>query len=96
MIAAFKEAGILPGNFYWYANNWHYIKKWMHLKNGDSLNRLNEAQQTALHKLNTTSFEQSDAIMSRCISTAISLTWTEEQVHEKGALFSTVLLKALS
>jgi 8-amino-3,8-dideoxy-alpha-D-manno-octulosonate transaminase len=96
VIAAFKEAGILPGNFYWYANNWHYIKKWMHLKNVQSLNRLNAEQQAGLEKLNTTSFEKSDAIMSRCISTAISLTWTEEQVHEKGALFSTVLLKALS
>ena len=96
VILAFKEAGILPGNFYWYANNWHYIKKWMHLKNGDSLNRLNDAQQAALQKLNTTSFEKSDAIMSKCISTAISLTWTEAQVHEKGALFSAVLVKALS
>ena len=96
VLLAFKEAGILPGNFYWYANNWHYIKKWMHLKNVHSLNNLNEAQQKALHQLNTTSFEKSDAIMSRCISTAISLTWSEAQVHEKGALFSSVLLKALS
>jgi len=95
-LVAFKEAGILPGNFYWYANNWHYIKKWMHLKNVHSLNNLNEAQQKALQQLSTTSFEKSDAIMSRCISTAISLTWTEEQVHEKGALFLATLLKALS
>jgi 8-amino-3,8-dideoxy-alpha-D-manno-octulosonate transaminase len=57
---------------------------------------LNEAQQKALEKLNTTSFEKSDAIMSKCISTAISLTWTEAQVHEKGALFLSVLLKALA
>ena len=95
-LVAFKEAGILPGNFYWYANNWHYIKKWMHLKNVHSLNNLNEAQQKALQQLSTTSFEKSDAIMSRCISTAISLTWTEAQVHEKGALFLATLLKALS
>ena len=96
VLLAFKEVGILPGNFYWYANNWHYIKKWMHLKNVHSLNNLNEAQQKALQQLSTTSFEKSDAIMSRCISTAISLTWTEVQVHEKGALFLATLLKALS
>ena len=96
VILAFKEVGILPGNFYWYANNWHYIKKWMHLKNVQSLNQLNEAQQKALQQLNHTTFEKSDAIMSRCISTAISLTWTEDQVHEKGALFLATLLKALS
>ena len=95
VLLAFKEVGILPGNFYWYANNWHYIKKWMHLKNVHSLNNLNEAQQKALQQLSTTSFEKSDAIMSRCISTAISLTWTEVQVHEKGALFLATLLKAL-
>ncbi len=96
VLLAFKEVGILPGNFYWYANNWHYIKKWMHLKNVHSLNNLNEAQQKALQQLSITSFEKSDAIMSRCISTAISLTWTEVQVHEKGALFLATLLKALS
>ena len=57
---------------------------------------LNEAQQTALVKLQTTSFEASDAIMSRCVSTAISLIWTEEQVHAKGAQFLKVLKEALS
>ncbi|NCW12636.1 MAG: DegT/DnrJ/EryC1/StrS family aminotransferase [Chitinophagia bacterium] len=95
-IAAMKEAGIMPGNFYWYANNWHYIKKWDHLKNAHSLYPFSQAQQSALKNLAHTSFSQSDAIMSRCISTAISLVWTEEQVHQKGATFLEVLKKALS
>jgi 8-amino-3,8-dideoxy-alpha-D-manno-octulosonate transaminase len=95
-IEALKSAGIFAGNFYWYANNWHYIKKWDHLKNMQSLYALNEAQQTALKKLSNTKFEVSDAIMSRCVSTAISLTWTEEQVHAKGAQFLQVLKEALS
>jgi len=95
-IESLKSAGIFAGNFYWYANNWHYIKKWDHLKNVQSLYALNEAQQTALKKLSNTKFEVSDAIMSRCVSTAISLTWTEEQVHAKGAQFLQVLKEALS
>jgi len=95
-IEALKTAGIFAGNFYWYANNWHYIKKWDHLKNVQSLYALNEAQQLALKKLSDTKFEASDAIMSRCISTAISLTWTEEQIHAKGAQFLQVLKEALS
>jgi 8-amino-3,8-dideoxy-alpha-D-manno-octulosonate transaminase len=95
-IEALKTAGIFAGNFYWYANNWHYIKKWDHLKTVQSLNALSEAQNNALKKLSTTSFDESDAIMSRCISTAISLAWTEEQVHEKGAQFLKVLKEALS
>lgn len=95
-IEALKTAGIFAGNFYWFANNWHYIRKWDHLKNVQSLYALNEAQQLALSKLSDTKFEASDAIMSRCISTAISLTWTEEQVHAKGAQFLQVLKEALS
>jgi len=96
VIEAMKQANILAGNFYWYANNWHYIKKWAHLKNVQSLSALNEPQQKALAALSTKTFEKSDAIMSRAISTAISLTWTEAQVHEKGATFLKVIEKAIS
>ena len=95
-IAAFKEAGIFAGNFYWFANNWHYIRKWDHLKNATSLYPLSEAQQNALIALQHADFSKSDAIMSKCISTAISLLWTEEQVHEKGAKFLQVLQQTLS
>ena len=95
-IEELKAAGILGGNFYWYANNWHYIRKWDHLKTAKSLYALSEAQQNALTSLQNNAFAKSDAVMSRCISTAISLTWTEEQVHEKGAQFLSVLKAALS
>jgi 8-amino-3,8-dideoxy-alpha-D-manno-octulosonate transaminase len=46
--------------------------------------------------LQTTDFSKSDAVMSKCISTAISLVWTEEQVHEKGAAFLAVLQKVVA
>jgi 8-amino-3,8-dideoxy-alpha-D-manno-octulosonate transaminase len=95
-IEALKAAGIFAGNFYWFANNWHYIKKWDHLKNVQSLYALNDAQKSALQKLSNTEFAASDAIMSRCVSTAISLVWTEEQVHAKGAQFLQVLKEAVS
>jgi 8-amino-3,8-dideoxy-alpha-D-manno-octulosonate transaminase len=95
-IEALKTAGILAGNFYWYANNWHYIRKWDHLKTAKSLYALSEAQQNALTQLQTNAFEKSDAIMSRCISTAISLTWTEAQIHEKGTQMLAVLKAAVS
>ena len=96
VIEAMKSAGILAGNFYWYANNWHYIRKWDHLKTAKSLYALSEPQQKALTQLQTANFEKSDAIMSKCISTAISLIWTEEQVHEKGAKCLEVIQAALS
>ncbi len=95
-IEALKAAGILAGNFYWFANNWHYIRKWDHLKTAKSLYALNPDQQKAITALQHNAFKQSDAIMARCVSTAISLTWTEEQVHEKGAKVLEVLKEALS
>ena len=96
VIEAFKAAGILAGNFYWFANNWHYIRKWDHLKTASSLYPMNELQKAAMLKLSTTKFEASDSILSRCISTAISLTWTEEQLHEKGAKCLQVIKEALA
>ena len=96
VIEALKSEGILAGNFYWYANNWHYIRKWDHLKTAKSLYGLSADQQKALTDLQNTTFEKSDEIMSKCVSTAISLTWTEEQVHEKGARLFLVLQQALS
>ena len=96
VIAEMKEQGILAGNFYWYANNWHYISKWDHLKNVTTLNRLSDVQQQALLKLKDSSFAASDAVMSRCISTAISLLWTEEQIKEKGEKMVAVIKKVLA
>ena len=95
-VANMKEAGILAGNFYWFDNNWHYIRKWDHLKQPASLFRLSDAQQTALQKLATQDFTVSDAVMSRCVSTAISLLWTEEQIQQKGEGMKAAILKALA
>ena len=84
VVEQLKQEGILAGNFYWYNNNWHYIRKWDHLKNSLSLNRFSEVQEQALFKLKDQAFSATDAIMSRCICTLVSLTWTEEQIKDKG------------
>ncbi len=94
-VAEMKEQGILAGNFYWFINNWHYISKWDHLKSATTLNNISEAQKMALLKLKETSFPASDAIMSRCISTSISLVWTEEQIKEKGEKMVAAIQKVL-
>ena len=91
-----KEQNILAGNFYWYDNNWHYIRKWDHLKNAQALNTLNPLQHEALMKLQTQNFSAGDAIMSRCISTSISLVWSEEQVNEKGEKIAAAVKKVWS
>jgi 8-amino-3,8-dideoxy-alpha-D-manno-octulosonate transaminase len=95
-VAEMKEQGILAGNFYWYDNNWHYIRKWDHLKYGAALNTLNPLQKEALDKLAETTFPASDAIMSCCVSTAISLLWTEDQIKEKGEKMVAAISKAIA
>ena len=84
VVEEMKVQGILAGNFYWFKNNWHYISKWDHLKNADTLQGITHDVHLALKEYATKSFPASDAVMSRCVSTAISLLWTEEQIKEKG------------
>jgi 8-amino-3,8-dideoxy-alpha-D-manno-octulosonate transaminase len=94
-VDALREAGILAGNFYWYNNNWHYIRKWDHLKKGLTLNRLSPELMSRIEAEANKDFSVSDAIMSRCVSTAISLLWTEEQIREKGTRMSEVIQAAI-
>lgn len=91
-----KALGVLAGNFYWYKNNWHYITKWDHLKKASFLNGQSHQVTERLKAYATQSFPASDAIMSRCISTAISLLWTEEQIQEKGEKMVSAIKRALS
>ena len=84
VVAELKTQNILAGNFYWYDNNWHYIRKWDHLKNLHTLNALHPELKAAIVKQASKDFTASDAILSRCISSAISLAWTPEQVKDRG------------
>ena len=91
-----KTAGILPGNFFWYDNNWHYIRRWDHLKNSLTLNALHpDLKAHVMHHANK-DFVASDAWMSRCISTSISLLWSEDQIREKGEKMVLAIQKAMN
>jgi len=95
VVAEMKAQNILAGNFYWYDNNWHYIRKWDHLKQAASLNALApELRQAVIENVNK-DFTPSDTIMSRCISTSISLLWTELQIQEKGQRMISVIKQVL-
>lgn len=96
VVADLKEQGILAGNFYWYDNNWHYIRKWDHLKNSVTLNALHPDLKQAVINNTTKDFAASDAVMGRCISTAISLLWTEEQIADKGNKIVATVKKVLA
>lgn len=94
-IGELQAAGV-AGNFYWYDNNWHYIRKWQHLQNGSWMYRLPEEQKKQVMHYTNCAFPISDAIMSRCISSSISLLWTEEQTRERGAKMAEILKKVIA
>lgn len=91
VVTEMRARNILAGNFYWFDNNWHYIRKWDHLKESITLNHLHPDLKAAVMHHATKDFSASDAIMGRCISTAISLSWTEEQVRAKGEAMADVV-----
>lgn len=93
-ITALQAAGV-AGNFYWYDNNWHYIRKWQHLQSGSWMNRFYEEQKKQVMHYANQAYPISDALMSRCISSSISLTWTEEQAKERGAKIAEILKSVL-
>ncbi len=95
VVGELKAQGALAGNFYWFDNNWHYIRKWDHLKRGASLHALSDDQEAALGKLQAQDFSASDAVMGRCVSTAISLLWTEEHIRERGEKIVSAVRKVL-
>ena len=95
VINELKSQNFLAGNFYWFDNNWHYIRKWDHLKNATSLSSLHPELRTAVIHHANKDFTASDAIMSRCVSTAIGVLWTEEQLKEKGEKIVAAIKKVL-
>lgn len=76
------RAGV-DGCFYWYDNNWHYIRKWEHLRRLASPARLALALLTPSPNYETLSLPRSDAILSRTISMQIKLSWTEAQLQQR-------------
>ena len=94
-ISEMIAAGV-GGNFYWYDNNWHYIRKWQHLQSGSWMHRLYDEQKKQVMHYTNQAYPQSDAIMSRCISSSISLVWTEEQAQERAAKIAGILRQVVA
>lgn len=80
----FKQHGV-DGCFHYYNNNWHYIRKWDHLKELKALYPIAAEVKQGLKYLETKEFPQSDNYISRNISCLIKLSWTEEQVKTRAS-----------
>jgi 8-amino-3,8-dideoxy-alpha-D-manno-octulosonate transaminase len=86
------EAGV-DGCFYWYDNNWHYHRKWQHLKEMSSLGQLGSDVQRGIDGWNNKDFTNSDHWMSRTISCLIKLSWSREEVLQRRDRMTSVLEK---
>jgi 8-amino-3,8-dideoxy-alpha-D-manno-octulosonate transaminase len=94
VVAAFKKFEI---DAYWnyYENNWHYIKKWSHLKEMKTLSPVSDHVKKGMEYLSTASFPQSDDIMSRNISCLIKLSWTEAEVTDRATRMVAAIHEAI-
>ncbi|ULC57937.1 DegT/DnrJ/EryC1/StrS family aminotransferase [Flaviramulus sp. BrNp1-15] len=91
---AFKENGV-DACFHYYDNNWHYIRKWDHLKNLKSLFPISIEVKKGLEYLKTKEFKQSDNYIARNISCLIKLSWTEEELKQRANTMLNCIKSAL-
>ena len=80
---AFKANG-LDVCFHYYENNWHYIRKWDHLKMKKSLYPLSPEIQSGLDALKEKNFAKSDHYIGRNLSCLVKLSWSEEEVAQRA------------
>ncbi len=95
VVEAFKTNGI-DACWNYYDNNWHYVRKWHHLKDAKSLYPLSSEIKEELEQLKSKSFEQSDRFIGRNISCLIKLSWTEEEVRQRAEMMVSCVKDAIN
>lgn len=91
-VADLSAQGV-DGCFYWYANNWHYIRQWEHLKNLASAAPLPIRLISDVPDFSRFDLARSDEIMSRTICMQIKLGWSRSDVEERIRKMTEVLRK---
>ncbi len=77
-----SAAGV-DGCFYWYDNNWHYLRRWGHLKQMTVAARMPAQLCDHLPDYSIIDLPASDRIMARTISMQIKLAWTREEIDTR-------------
>ncbi len=85
-----KAAGV-DSCFYWFDNNWHYLRHWGHLKKLISAARLPIQLLDNLPDYDHLELSRSDSIMGRLISMQIKLSWTAEEIDKRIEAIKKVL-----
>jgi len=94
VIQSFKDNGV-DVCFHYYDNNWHYIRKWEHLKDKKSLYPLSQELKNGLNDLKDKDFSKSDHFIGRNISCLIKLSWTEEEAHQRAETMANCIKKVI-
>ncbi|MDY6903850.1 MAG: DegT/DnrJ/EryC1/StrS family aminotransferase [Thermodesulfobacteriota bacterium] len=89
-IASLGKAGV-DGCFYWYDNNWHYLRQWDHLKQQQAAAPLQSSLADNMRDYSKTELPKSDGIMSRCISMLIKLSWSDAELEKRAAAIRAVM-----
>jgi 8-amino-3,8-dideoxy-alpha-D-manno-octulosonate transaminase len=93
-IAKALAAAGMDGCFYWYDNNWHYLRKWDHFQKVHALAKLPFHLQQTCQDYSHVHLLQSDGIMSRTLSLQIKLSWTAEAIQQRVDIIDKVMQKA--
>jgi len=94
VIKRFKEQGI-DSCWNYYDNNWHYIRKWEHLKELKSLFPISEEVKNGLQYLQHKTFEMSNTFIGRNISCLIKLSWTPKEVEERAIKMADIIKNSI-
>lgn len=79
---ALLEMGF-DGAFYWFDNNWHYHRRWDHLKELNSLSKLSLDLKAQFLERNNRDYMPSDHWMGRTISLLIKLSWDGAELESR-------------
>jgi len=89
VVAKLAEHNI-AGVFYWYANNWHYLKNWQHIKSMKGPARLPIDLNKDYPDYTQVNLPRSDDIMSRSFSILINLSWTKADIQQRIEAFAKI------
>jgi 8-amino-3,8-dideoxy-alpha-D-manno-octulosonate transaminase len=89
LASALKSAGI--NCFYWYENNWDYVRRWEHLKKLRTPGRSPLTLVDPVPDLRDIRVPRSDAVLSRTISMLVQLCWEPRDLEELQRKITDVL-----
>jgi 8-amino-3,8-dideoxy-alpha-D-manno-octulosonate transaminase len=81
----------VDGCFYWYDNNWHYIRQWAHLKTLSFASKPPIMLSDYCPDYSQVFLPRSDEIMGRNLSMLIKLSWDEKEVDLRSEKMVRVL-----